>query len=87
MTEEDLVAYTLEKAHEIPSSRPISWERIDMELLGGCVSQRQVETHKISPWGQNYYLAHCPQGILDVRSYGEVIVRGGMAGSGLGTQA
>jgi hypothetical protein len=29
-----------------------------------------------SVWGRNYYLGHCPQGILGVRGYGEVVVEG-----------
>jgi len=43
---------------------------------GGCVAGGRIRKGMPSVWGQNYYLAHCPQGILGVRGYGEVVVEG-----------
>jgi len=52
----------------------VAWERVDIELVGGCVERGRIRKGMPSVWGQNYYLGHCPQGILGVRGYGEVVV-------------
>jgi hypothetical protein len=57
-----------------PDSVKVAWERVDIELVGGCVEGGRIRKGMPSVWGQNYYLAHCPQGILGVRGYGEVVV-------------
>ena len=55
-------------------SEKVAWERVDIELVGGCVERGRIRKGMPSVWGQNYYLGHCPQGILGVRGYGEVVV-------------
>ena len=55
-------------------SGKVAWERVDVELVGGCVERGRIRKGMPSVWGQNYYLGHCPQGILGVRGYGEVVV-------------
>jgi hypothetical protein len=54
----------------------VAWERVDIELVGGCVEGGRIRKGMPSVWGRNYYLGHCPQGILGVRGYGEVVVEG-----------
>jgi hypothetical protein len=54
----------------------MAWERVDIELVGGCVEGVRIRKGMPSVWGRNYYLGHCPQGILGVRGYGEVVVEG-----------
>jgi hypothetical protein len=54
----------------------IAWERVDIELMGGCVERGRIRKGMPSVWGRNYYLGHCPQGVLGVRGYGEVVVEG-----------
>jgi hypothetical protein len=54
----------------------MAWERVDIELVGGCVEGGRIRKGMPSVWGRNYYLGHCPQGILGVRGYGEVVVEG-----------
>ncbi len=46
--------------------------RIDAELIGANPSAR-VTTSQASDDYTNYYLAHCPRGITNVRSFGRVI--------------
>jgi hypothetical protein len=58
----------------VPDSEKVAWERVDVELVGGCVERGRIRKGMPSVWGQNYYLGHCPQGILGVRGYGEVVV-------------
>jgi len=55
-------------------SEKMAWERVDIELVGGCVEGGRIRKGMPSVWGRNYYLGHCPQGILGVRGYGEVVV-------------
>jgi hypothetical protein len=55
-------------------SEKVAWERVDIELVGGCVEGGRIRKGMPSVWGRNYYLGHCPQGILGVRGYGEVVV-------------
>jgi hypothetical protein len=57
-----------------PDGWKVAWERVDIELVGGCVEGGRIRKGMPSVWGQNYYLGHCPQGILGVRGYGEVVV-------------
>jgi len=57
-----------------PDAWKMAWERVDIELVGGCVERGRIRKGMPSVWGQNYYLGHCPQGILGVRGYGEVVV-------------
>jgi hypothetical protein len=57
-----------------PDSVKVAWERVDIELVGGCVEGGRIRKGMPSVWGRNYYLGHCPQGILGVRGYGEVVV-------------
>jgi hypothetical protein len=57
-------------------SGKVAWERVDVELVGGCVERGRIRKGMPSMWGQNYYLGHCLQGVLGVRGYGEVVVEG-----------
>jgi hypothetical protein len=59
-----------------PDAWKMEWERVDIELVGGCVERGRIRKGMPSVWGRNYYLGHCPQGILGVRGYGEVVVEG-----------
>jgi hypothetical protein len=59
-----------------PDAWKVAWERVDIELVGGCVEGVRIRKGMPSVWGRNYYLGHCPQGILGVRGYGEVVVEG-----------
>jgi hypothetical protein len=59
-----------------PDGWKVAWERVDVELVGGCVEGGRIRKGMPSVWGRNYYLGHCPWGILGVRGYGEVVVEG-----------
>ena len=72
--EGDTLAPRLEESK--PDGWKMAWERVDIELVGGCVERGRIRKGMPSVWGRNYYLGHCPQGILGVRGYGEVVVEG-----------
>ena len=50
------------------------WARIDLTLDGAAIRPEQAEPRRrLEGQGtRNYYLAHCPAGVLDVPEYGEV---------------
>ena len=52
----------------------LAYERVDMELVGASIRPEQIQAGHRSPWGRNYYLAHCKEGVLDVRGYGEIVI-------------
>ena len=60
---------------EVPEVK-VLWERVDVELVGGCIDKGRIRKGLASVWGQSYYLGHCPQGVVGVRGYGEVVVEG-----------
>lgn len=52
---------------------PIHWQRIDMNLPGAHLSHDNVEKSEQSALGVNhFYLAHCPDGIMNVPEYGKL---------------
>ncbi len=59
-----------------PEEIQINWERIDIELVEACIDKERLRAHFPGPGANNYYLAHCPQGILGVRQYAEVRAEG-----------
>jgi len=46
--------------------------RMDLELIGAN-PRPQVTSEEKAPGHRNYYLAHCPEGITDVESFGKIV--------------
>ncbi len=59
------------KAH----NEPIDFCRIDMQLEGASINVKNVVTELPQNAASNYYLAHCPQGIQNVKKYGKLTFR------------
>ncbi|MEO0091214.1 MAG: SBBP repeat-containing protein [candidate division WOR-3 bacterium] len=51
------------------SKNPIPYARFDIEPVGTKIEKNQFELSSPLPGYSNYYLAHCPDGILFVKSY------------------
>ena len=49
--------------------------RVDVKLKGASIKRENVELHEPLPGYSNYYLPHCPEGILSVPSYRRVVIR------------
>lgn len=49
--------------------------RMDFELIGSNKNATVIQK-ELHPIKRNYYLGHCPQGILNVQEYGEIIYQG-----------
>jgi hypothetical protein len=53
-------------------SRP--WSRLDMDLAGATIKKENVVMEQPVPGYSNYYLAHCPEGVLGVRTFRKITV-------------
>lgn len=53
----------------------INWSAIHMTMVGATIRQENIITEDALPGVNNYYYAHCPQGILGVRSYHTITIK------------
>jgi hypothetical protein len=59
-----------------PVLRSRAWSRIDMKLEGAEIRPENVIMDEPVAGCSNYYLAHCPQGILGVKTWRRITVTG-----------
>jgi len=53
----------------------VKWRRMDMVLMGAQINMANIERGQPTNQGYiNYYLAHCPQGILKVTPYQKITI-------------
>ncbi|MEM5785516.1 MAG: SBBP repeat-containing protein, partial [Candidatus Aenigmatarchaeota archaeon] len=52
------------------------YARIDVELLNANIQRGNIVYEDPLPGYTNYYLGHCPEGVLNVESYRKIIVKG-----------
>ncbi|MBI2270019.1 MAG: SBBP repeat-containing protein [Bacteroidetes bacterium] len=53
----------------------IKWERIDVILKGARIKKENILKEGASTHFNQYFLAHCPEGITDVREYEKLIIK------------
>ncbi|MCX6230685.1 MAG: SBBP repeat-containing protein [Bacteroidetes bacterium] len=54
----------------------VSYYRLDMNLLGANINKANIIKENESKQGHyNYFYAHCPQGIYDVKGYGKITIK------------
>lgn len=53
----------------------VEWSKIEMELKGAVISKERMETAERVPGVSHFYYAHCPDGILNVKTWKKVIFR------------
>ncbi len=60
-----------------PPSRLVEWSRLDLELVGATIRPEAAVPGRVRAdrGVSHFYLPHCPDGVLDVPSYGEVVLR------------
>ena len=52
----------------------ITWDRIDMTLKGASIKKENIIKEGMSEDFSQYFLGHCPNGIMDVRAYEKIII-------------
>lgn len=58
------------------SEKLISWYRVDMDIVNASIDVNNIVTEFPQGTGEvNYYLAHCPNGALDVKTYKSITIR------------
>ena len=57
-----------ESADENSASYKMNWSKIEMQLEGANIKPENIKTEKLLPGVCNFYYAHCPQGVMDVKS-------------------
>ena len=53
----------------------VEWTRIDMALAGASIKKENIIREGMSTDFSQFFLAHCPEGITDVRSYEKITIR------------
>ncbi len=54
---------------------PLSWSKLEMNLEGATIKKENVVMENALEGYSNFYYAHCPQGILEVKSYHKVTIK------------
>ncbi|MCD4679083.1 MAG: SBBP repeat-containing protein [Bacteroidales bacterium] len=61
---------------ESEKERKIKWCRLDMNVVGASIKRENIITEWPLKQGVlNYYLGHCPDGILNVRAYQKISIK------------
>ena len=71
--EQSRTELTIDRDETIP--RTMDWSAIHMELVGASILKENIVVEDELPGVYNYYYAHCPQGILGVKSYHKVTIK------------
>ena len=56
-------------------NKKIQWNRIDMALSGATIKKENIIKEGMSADFSQYFLAHCPDGISNVRSYKKITIK------------
>jgi gliding motility-associated-like protein len=53
----------------------VEWNRIDMTLKGAMIRKENIITEGTSTYFNQYFLGHCPDGILDVHTHDKITIK------------
>lgn len=54
---------------------PVSWSKVEMNLENASVKKENIICENELPGYSNFYYAHCPQGILNVKAFHTVTIK------------
>jgi hypothetical protein len=57
------------------SNVPMNWAKVEMDLDGASIKKENIVCENELPGYSNFYYAHCPQGILNVKSYHHITIK------------
>ncbi len=58
------------------TNRKVSYYRLDMDLVGATILKENIIKEEESKQGHyNYFYAHCPEGIYNVKAYGKITIK------------
>ena len=61
---------------EQEENKKVSYYRLDMDLVGASIDKTNIIKEAESKQGHsNYFYAHCPEGIYDVKAYGKITIK------------
>lgn len=58
-----------------PANVRMNWSKLEMNLEGASIQKENVVTEQALPGYSNFYYAHCPLGILNVKSFHRVTIK------------
>jgi hypothetical protein len=58
-----------------PNGEQVKYARFDIEPVNGIIDKHKIETSNQIPGYNNYYLSHCPQGVLNVNSFQQIKIK------------
>lgn len=65
-----------EKERELQQGSKFEWVRVDMLLKGASIKKSNIlPENEITIGRHDYYLGHCPDGVIDVRTYGRLVIK------------
>jgi len=70
------LTYVFAKKESCEGPKLMPWSKLEMKLAGAEISAANVQCEFPLPGYSNYYYAHCPQGILNVKTFHKVTIRG-----------
>jgi hypothetical protein len=66
------VFYKTESDPDTRETKSLSWSKIDLTLKNADISAARMEVSEPLPGVSNFYYAHCPEGILNVKTWQQV---------------
>jgi len=73
--EKENILLTLNKLTPLQKNVNLHYHKIDVDLLGASIKKENVIMDQGEEPEYNYYLAHCPNGILHVKKYRKIIIK------------
>ena len=72
---EEIGRWPYERLREGEPEEVIHYARFDLIPVNATISKERIVVEEPVPGESNYYLAHCPEGVLGVRSYSELRIQ------------